>query len=686
MPNSPTPAPDEFRLDPAGRKVFIGLLLGMLVSSISQTIVGPAIPRIVAELGGMEHYSWLATTAMLVTAVSVPIVGKLSDIYGRRRFFLAGLGTFMLGSALSGAATNFWFLVFARALQGLGMGALMPLSQTIIGDIIPPRYRGKYQGIMGAIFGFTSIAGPLAGGYITDHAGWRWLFYISLPVGLIAFWFVWRFFEPDQQRIDATIDYAGIGTLTIGLVALLAATSLGGTTWPWQSAQIIGLYILGAISIAVFIAVESKAKEPVIPLRLFTSSIFTLSNIANLTVSMLMFGILIYVPVFAQGVLGMSAGQSGAVLVPMSAAMVVTSIVIGGVVTRTGKYKAITLAGILLMAIGIWLLTLLSPQSSHLQLALFTVVIGIGLGACMQMFTLIVQNVVQRRDLGVATATTQFFRSTGGTVGVAVFGTVLTSHMGPAIAARMPAGQSNLPGGHLNAGAVLDPTALAKLPPIIAEAVRYGLSDALHDVFTAGIPLTIIALLAASFIKAVPLRTTNHTGPEAARDMLDTMSQTAEGGAVEPRYPTLNERTHERVLGLKIGLLVTQAALPEREFLRRAVEHIGEGDFNQGLAVLQSASTMLITEDSAEIMRNEPYAVELSKLTNRPGGVLGEELTSEIALAASRLEAHTAATKTEPPHAPQAEGVDIRKLRKAVDTVNAALLVDLSRASTTDLS
>ncbi|WP_115029601.1 MDR family MFS transporter [Dermatophilus congolensis] len=682
-----TPSSSDFRLDPAGRRVFVGLLLGMLVSSISQTIVGPAIPRIVAELGGMEYYSWLATTAMLVTAVSVPIVGKLSDIYGRRRFFLAGLAVFMLGSVLSGVATNFWFLVFTRAVQGLGMGALMPLAQTIVGDIIPPRYRGKYQGIMGAIFGFTSIAGPLAGGYITDHVGWRWLFYIPLPLGVVAFWFIARFFEPEQKRIEAKIDYAGFGTLTVGLVALLAATSLGGTAWPWGSAQIIGLFVFGGISLAIFVAVEKKAEEPVIPLRLFKSSIFTLSNIANLTVSMLMFGILIYVPVFAQGVLGMSAGQSGAVLVPMSLAMVIISVIVGGIVTRTGKYKAITLIGIALMGVGIWLLTKLTPDSSHFQLAFSTVVFGVGLGSCMQMFTLIVQNVVQRRDLGVATATTQFFRSTGGTIGIAVFGTVLTTHMGPAIAARMPGNAAHMPGGHLNAGSVLDPSTLAKLPPVVANAVRYGVADAIHDVFTTGIPLVVLALLAAAFIKVVPLRTNNHAGTEVARDMLDTMSQTAEGGVASPRTPTASERTYERVLGLKIGLLITEAERSDREFLRCAVEQVGSGDFTRGKMLLESAAIMLVSEDSAEIMRNEPSAVELSKLLSRPNGLLGEELSAEIALAAARVEARVADKQTEPPAVPcpeGAEGVDMRKLRKAVDTVNAALLVDLSRADLAD--
>ena len=278
----PSAKVEPYRLSPQAKRVFVGLMLGMLVASISQTIVGPAMPRIVAELGGMDHYSWVATAAMLVSAITVPIVGKLSDLYGRRGFYLAGLAVFMVGSIVSGFAGSFWVLVLGRAIQGLGMGTIMPLSQTIIGDIIPARQRGKYQGLMGAVFGVTSVAGPLAGGFITDHWGWRWLFFAAVPIGLAATAVVARFLHLPHQRREAKIDYLGIATLTVSLVSLLLATSLGGTSYPWGSTTILGLYAVGVVALVAFLVVERRAEEPVIPLRLFRSSVFSASNIAAL--------------------------------------------------------------------------------------------------------------------------------------------------------------------------------------------------------------------------------------------------------------------------------------------------------------------------------------------------------------------------------------------------------------------
>ena len=319
---APSPASAPYRLSREHRRVFVGLMLGMLVASVSQTIVGPAMPRIVAELGGMEHYSWVATAAMLVSAVSVPIIGKLSDLYGRRRFYLGGIVVFMVGSLVCGFASSFWTLVAGRAIQGLGMGTLMPLSQTIIGDIIPPRQRGKYQGLMGAVFGVTSVAGPLAGGFITDHWGWRWLFFVALPVGAVAFVVIGRFLHLEHVRREVSIDYLGMATLATSLTALLLATSLGGTQWAWGSVQSISLYVIGALALVAFVLVEGRAAEPVLPLRLFGSRVFTLSNVAAFGVSMVMFGAIIYIPVFAQGVIGVDATNSGLILMPLMLGMI----------------------------------------------------------------------------------------------------------------------------------------------------------------------------------------------------------------------------------------------------------------------------------------------------------------------------------------------------------------------------
>lgn len=507
-----TRSPAPFRLDPASRAVFAGLLMGMFVAAISQTIVSPAMPIIVAELGGMDHYSWLATSAMLASAVVVPVVGKLSDLYGRRPFYIAGLVVFMLGAILAGSAQTFWWLVGARVLQGLGMGTLMPLSQVIIGDIIPPRQRGKYQGLMGAVFGICSVAGPLAGGFITDNIGWRWLFFVAIPFGVVGMVVIVKNLHLPHTPRKAVVDVWGILTLTLGLVAILLATSWGGTTYPWTDARVLGLFAVGAALLTAFVLIERKAVEPVIPLRLFRNPTFTLSNVASFAVAMGMFGAIFYVPVYAQGVLGADATSSGAIVMPMSLSMIVLSILVGQLITRTGRYKAFMVAGTVLMVAGFVLLTQLHHGSSYLQLVVAMVVLGLGLGATMQTYTLVVQNTSEQRDLGVATSATQFFRSAGGTVGIAVLGTVMAGrlttaigdHLDPVVASQLPEGQE------VGVDSVLDPDALAGLPDPLELAIRQGLADALHEVFLVAIPLVLVAFVATLFIKSVPLRETLH--------------------------------------------------------------------------------------------------------------------------------------------------------------------------------
>ncbi|HET9630799.1 MAG TPA: MDR family MFS transporter, partial [Terrabacter sp.] len=550
-------------LDASTRNIFIALMLGMLVASISQTIVGPAMPRIVAELGGIDHYSWLATAAMLVSAITVPIVGKMSDLYGRRGFYLGGLVVFMAGSILSGFAQNFWWLIGARAIQGAGMGTLMPLSQTIIGDIIPPRQRGKYQGLMGGVFGLSSILGPLVGGFVTDNWGWRYLFFITLPVGVFAFFGISRFLHLEHNPRETVVDKAGIGVLSLTLILLLVPTSLGGTTLDWGSPAIIGMYAAGIVALGAFIAIERRAVEPVLPLRLFKSSLFTLSNIAAFMVSVMMFGAMIYLPVYAQGVLGASATNSGLILMPMSVAMIGLSIVAGLVITKTGRYKLQTIAGILLMGVGFWLLTQLHYGSSQAELTLSMIVFGVGLGMALQVFTLIIQNSAQRKDLGVATASTQFFRNVGSTVGTAVFGTIMTSGLAGNIASHLPVSvvkQMQSSGQEISAGSVLDPAALAKLPPQIASGVQQGLADSLHTVFVWGLVPFVLALVVTLFIKEVPLRDTVHTADEAGAELLDTLSQSSDEELKVPLGREAgNTRTHERLLGLRLGLLADSA-------------------------------------------------------------------------------------------------------------------------------
>ena len=524
------PAGDTaYRMSPEHRRVFAGLMLGMLVASISQTIVGPGMPRIVADLGGMEHYSWVATAAMLVSAVSVPVVGKLSDLYGRRSFYLGGLVVFMIGSIICGLAPDFWTLVVGRAVQGLGMGTLMPLSQTIIGDLVPPRARGKYQGIMGAIFGLTSVAGPLAGGFITDHWGWRWLFFAALPVGVFALVFIARFLHLPHQRREAKIDGWGILTLTVSLTTILLATSWGGTTYAWSSATILGLYAVGAVFLAAFLWVEGRVAEPVLPLRLFRDRTIAWSSVAAFGLAMVMFGAIIYIPVYAQGVLGVDATNSGLILMPMMISFVVLGIVVGFLVTRTGHYKPFMLAGVAVMAVGIWLLTRLGVDSTQTDMTVAMTVLGVGLGLAMQLYTLVVQNVVAREDLGVATASTQFFRNVGSTVGIAIFGSVMTTGLSAAILRHLPEQVRDAAGGqlsHADAGMALDPAAMQGMPPVVLDAVRAGLAERLHDVFLLGLPVLAVVFVATALIPFVPLRTTTHHNEDAQRELLDSMGDT----------------------------------------------------------------------------------------------------------------------------------------------------------------
>lgn len=497
--------------------IFLSVALAMLAASASQTIVSPAMPRIIADLGGVSHYSLVAISALLASAVSVPIVGKLSDLYGRREFYLGGIIVFMLGSALTGAAQNFWWLIVARIVQGIGMGTVMALSQTLIGDILSPRERGKYMGYLGAVFGLASIAGPLAGGWITDNWSWRWLFYINLPLGIVALAFIAANLHLPHVQRSHRLDVIGFVTLGIGLSLCLLATSWGGTQYPWSSWQIITLYAVGVALLIAFVLNETRAEEPVIPLRLWKNSVFTLANLANISIAMGMFGAIYYIPVFAQGVLGVSATSSGTITMPMTIAAIPISILVGRLITRTGRYKIFTLLGAVVMGFGYFLLSRLGYGSTVMEMRIDLIVLGLGLGAVMQTFTLVVQNATSREDLGVATATSQFTRSVGATVGIAIFGSIMTSNLKSEVIKHVPQQFLNNPQvGHLlggagsagGVGAVLDPSTLANVPVALVTGIREGLAAALHPVFVGGLPILALAFIFALFIKEVPLRKT----------------------------------------------------------------------------------------------------------------------------------------------------------------------------------
>ncbi len=419
--------------------VFAGLMLGSLVASLNMTLVAPALPTIVAELGGLADYSWIPISAMLASTIVTPVAGKLSDVYGRKPLYMTGIVVFALGSGLSGLAPNFWFLVFARFVQGAGMGFIMPLSQAIIGDIISPRERGKYQGMMGASFGLASIIGPAAGGFITDHFTWRWLFFVNLPIAVLTLVVIWFFMHVPNERRPHRIDVWGSVTLSLGIAGTLLATVWGGVQYPWSSWQIIGLYAWSAVLLVAFVWIELRAPEPVLPLRLWKSSIFTFSNIASMGVAMAMFGAIFFLPVFVQGVVGNSVTSSGAILVPMLLAMIVTSVLGGQLISRTGRYKALLLAGLVFMGAGYYMLSTFSIGTTNQQVIVAMILIGLGLGACMQTYVLIVQNSVSREDMAVATSATQLSRSIGAAVGLAILGTLLSQGMASSMTKYLPA-------------------------------------------------------------------------------------------------------------------------------------------------------------------------------------------------------------------------------------------------------
>lgn len=674
-----TDAPTQFRLTPQSRRIFIGLLLGMLVASISQTIVGPAMPRIVAELGGMDHYSWVATAAMLVSAISVPIVGKLSDLYGRRPFYLGGLAIFIAGSILAGSAQNFWWLVGARAIQGLGMGIIMPLSQTIVGDIIPPRQRGKYQGWMGVVFGVTSVAGPLAGGVITDSLGWRWLFFVAVPVGLVALFVIARFLDLPHEPRKAVIDTWGIVTMSLGVTAVLLAVSWGGTSYPWSSPVIIGLFVAGTLLLTAFVFVELRVAEPVVPLRLFRTSIFTFANLGAFGMSMVMFGSIIYVPIYAQGVLAVNASTSGLITLPLMLGLVLVGLLAGITITRTGRYKELMLVGAVLLGVGVLLLARLSATSSAWEVVGGVGLIGVGLGALSQQYTLVVQNAVARKDLGVATAALQFFRNVGATVGTAIFGTVLSSglddatfrHLPPQLAATMPHGT-------INAGSVLDSSVITSLPVEVISAVRAGLADQIALIFWVSVPITVFVFICTLLIKPMELRDTLNSPEDAGRELLDTMAQSS--GDVAPVLSGTGSgaRTRERLLGIQLAIVAESAARGDRPLLTRAVTELGSGDLIRGLTLLHCTAEMLTSDDPDVAASTERYACALADRVRSGGDTMSEDLRRQIAVAAATAPRGVVLDSIERSVADRHEGVDIGKLKHAANDLMAALLVDLA--------
>ncbi|MFF5936583.1 DHA2 family efflux MFS transporter permease subunit [Streptomyces sp. NPDC012508] len=510
------PAPGDGRSHRSVMVAIGALLLGMLLAALDQTIVSTALPTIVSELGGMEHLSWVVTAYILASTAGTPLWGKLGDQYGRKKLFQGAIVIFLVGSALCGIAQNMPQLIGFRALQGLGGGGLMVLSMAIVGDLVSPRERGKYQGLFGAVFGASSVLGPLLGGLFTQHLSWRWVFYINLPIGIVALFVIAAVLHIPARSTRHTIDY--LGTLLIASVAtcLVLVASLGGTTWDWNSPQIIGLSVLGAVLLVWFVYVEGRAAEPVLPLKLFRIRTFTLVSVISFVVGFAMFGALTYLPTFLQVVQGVTPTVSGLHMLPMVLGMLITSTVSGQIVSRTGRWKVFPIAGTGITALGLLLLNELTENSSTWETSACFFVFGVGLGLVMQVLVLVVQNAVSYQDLGVATSGATFFRSIGASFGVAIFGTIFTHRLNIKLDAAL-AGQT-LPPGTGPDQIAADPRAISDLPAELQQPVVHAYSTSITDVFLYAAPVVLVAFVVAWFLKEDKLRG-SVTAPDASQTL-----------------------------------------------------------------------------------------------------------------------------------------------------------------------
>jgi len=485
--------------------VLPALMLAILLAMLDNMIVSTAMPRIVGDLHGLTHLSWVVTAYVLGTTVSTPLWGKIGDLYGRKSIFLTSVVIFLIGSALSGAAQNMTELIGFRALQGLGAGGLIVGVMAIIGDLVPPRERGKYQGYMAGIMALAMVAGPLAGGYITDHLSWRWAFYVNLPLGAIALVLLAVRLKLPKYRTEHRIDWTGAGLLAVGITALVLITTWGGGEYAWDSWQILGLAGLALVTLTLFVLAERRAAEPILSLGLFRNRNFTLSAMIGFLLGFAMFGAINFLPLYQQVVQGASATNSGLLLLPMMAGMLVTSVVSGQVITRTGQYRIFPILGGLSMVTGMVLLSTLTVTTSKTMTALFMLVLGTGMGFLMQTTMLISQNSVEQKDLGVASSTATFFRSIGGSFGVSLFGAIFNRVLTDDIASRLgPKAATAISSGGQLAG--LTPDKLRAMPPDAVSALLHAIATGTSSVFFWAIFITVLIPVAAVLIRHVPLR------------------------------------------------------------------------------------------------------------------------------------------------------------------------------------
>jgi EmrB/QacA subfamily drug resistance transporter len=505
-----------------------GVLMAIFLSSLDQTIVSTAMPQIIADLGGFAHYTWLATAYLVTSTVVLPITGKLTDMYGRKHFYTAGITLFILGSLLCGLSQTLTQIIIFRGLQGIGAGIMMANAFTVIGDLFPPAERGKYQGFVSAVFGVSAVIGPSLGGFITDTFSWHWIFYINIPLGIVVIT-LFAFFFPNFRldKLKHRIDWAGIAALVVAVIPLLLALSWGGTEYPWVSVPVISLFALSVAGIIIFPIIERRSEEPIVPLEIFRNPIVAVSTPIIFLTGFTMFGSIIIIPLFFQGVLGLSATESGSFLTPMVLGQVFGSFSSGQVLARTGgHYRIQGAAGLALMVAGLALLTRINPETSYAIAAVDIVLVGFGLGITLPLYTIAIQNAVSYNILGAATSAVPFFRSMGGAVGLAILGSVMTNRFTSDFNAKLPATIKTLiPPQALslmahNPEVLVSPQAQDQLKTLFSQAgpqgaalyqqtlgiLRQALNAGLVEVFLIALVITVVAFVISFFLKEIPLR------------------------------------------------------------------------------------------------------------------------------------------------------------------------------------
>jgi EmrB/QacA subfamily drug resistance transporter len=533
---------DQALPDAEHRRIMVilgALMLGMALAALDQTIVATALPTIAGDLHGLNHLAWVVTAYLLATCISTPLWGKLGDQYGRKGLFQLAILIFLAGSMLSGLSQTMAELIGFRAIQGIGAGGLMVGAQAIMGDVVPARQRGRYMGYFGVVFGVTNVAGPLLGGFFTEHLSWRWIFYINVPLGIVALFVVATALHIPMSRVRHKIDWAGTALLSVGVTCVILLTSWAGSEYAWGSSTIIGLGLIALVTLCVFCWVETKAAEPIIPLWLFKNRTFTATSAVGFVIGFSMFGAIIYLPLYLQIVHGASPTLSGLELLPMIGGMLLTFIVSGRLVTRTGRYKVFPILGTGVLAVGLLLLTRLGPHTSYGEVSVFMFITGLGIGLVMQVLVVAVQNAVPHSALGVATATSTFFRTIGGAFGVAVLGAVFANRLISELKLHATAAELKLVSG---SNLTANPAQIAHLPQGQRTFVISAFSHSVESAFLVAVPVVIVGFALSWLIKEIPLRTTAFVATAQPDDEASQNGETSQNGAAGTGEPSVPAR------------------------------------------------------------------------------------------------------------------------------------------------